>query len=123
MLLLVAVYAGCYTAIKLGLGFAPPLRFAGLRAVIAGGALVVILGLRGQALTPPRQLWRWLPAVAASGTVLAYAAMFLSPGRTPAGIASVLGNTTPLFVIALGGVVLGERITSAKRAALLFGFV
>lgn len=37
---LTAVYAVCFVAIKAGLAFAPPLLFAGLRAEIAGVALL-----------------------------------------------------------------------------------
>lgn len=47
--------------------------------------------------------------------------MFSSPGRTGAGIASVLGNTGPLIVIVLAAWVLGERVTRAEAAALVLG--
>ena len=49
--------------------------------------------------------------------------MFLSPGRTGTGLASVLGNTTPLFIIVLAAAVLGERITLPKAAALSLGLL
>ncbi len=48
--------------------------------------------------------------------------MFLSPGRTGAGIASVLGNTTPVFAILLAATVLREPITRVKVVALVLGF-
>lgn len=121
--LLTTVYAVCYSAIKAGLAFAPPLRFAALRALVAGSALLLVVGAtRGRAVLPPRPLWRAVLSLAAAGTVLAYGAMFLSPGRTGAGIASVLGNTTPLIVIALAAAVLGERVTRAKVIAVVLGF-
>jgi drug/metabolite transporter (DMT)-like permease len=121
--LLAAVYAVCYTAIKAGLAFAPPLRFAALRALIAGGALLLVIGaMRGPSLLPPRRFWRGILALAGTGTVVAYGAMFLSPGRTGAGIASVLGNTTPLIVIGLAAAVLGERVTRTKILAVVLGF-
>lgn len=123
VLLLAAVYALCYSAIKAGLVFAPPLRFAALRALGGGGAILPLLQLSGGPWLPPRWQWPWIAAVAASGTVLAYGAMFLSPGRTGAGLASVLGNTTPLVIILLAAVVLGERITLPKAAALSLGLL
>jgi drug/metabolite transporter (DMT)-like permease len=49
--------------------------------------------------------------------------MFLSPGRTGAGIASVLGNTQPVIVPALAVVFLGERMTRGKWIALAFGLI
>lgn len=123
VMLLAGIYAACYTAIKAGLAFAPPLRFAGLRAAIAGFALLVTLAVLGRPLLPPRRLWPWILALSASGTVLAYGAMFSSPGRTSTGIASVLGNTGPLIVVALAVLFLGEGMTRGKTAALVLGVV
>ncbi len=70
--LLALVYAVCYAAIKAGLAFAPL-----------------------------RRLWPWIFALAVTGTLVAYTGMFLSPRRAGAGIASVLGNTGPLMIVAL----------------------
>ena len=42
MVVLTIIYAFCYVAIKAGLPFAPPLRFAGLRALIGG---ILMLGV------------------------------------------------------------------------------
>ncbi|NIW37893.1 MAG: EamA family transporter [Gemmatimonadetes bacterium] len=123
VILLAAVYAACYTAIKAGLAFAPPLRFAGLRAAIAGLVLLGALATLRRPLLPPRRLWPWIFALSVTGTVLAYGAMFSSPGRTGAGIASVLGNTGPLIVVVLAVLFLGEEMTRGKTVALVLGLV
>jgi drug/metabolite transporter (DMT)-like permease len=120
--LLAAIYAVCYAAIKAGLAFAPPLRFAGLRAVIGGVALLAALRVAGRDLWPARRLRPWIAALSLTGTVIAYAAMFASPGRTGAGLASVLGNTGPLILVVLARLVLGESLSTAKGTALIFGF-
>ncbi len=39
---LTLIYAACYALINAGLAFAPPLRFAGLRALIGGVALLSV---------------------------------------------------------------------------------
>lgn len=119
---LAAVYAVCYSAIKLGLPYAPPLRYGALRAVMAAVILLILLPLVRRPLLPPRRLWPGIVTIAATGTLLAYAAMFLAPGRTGAGIASVLGNTTPLLTVALAVPLLGERLTAPKMVSLLLGF-
>ena len=118
---LAAVYATCYSAIKAGLAYAPPLRFAGLRAVLGGATLLTLVLILGKPLLPPRRLWPGVAALAATGTFLSFGAMFLSPGRTGAGIASVLGNTTPLLVIVLAAIFLGEPVTRAKATSLVLG--
>ena len=120
-LLLVLVYALCYSAIKAGLEFAPPLRFAGLRAGIGGVTLMVVLLAARRPILPPRHFWAGILVLAGVGTFLAYGAMFLSPGRTGAGISSVLGNTGPLMIIVLAAVALGEPVTRTKLAALVIG--
>lgn len=118
---LAVVYAACYSAIKVGLASAPPLRFAGLRALLGGAVLLGLVAIRSQPVLPPRALWPAIAALAATGTSVSFGAMFLAPGHTGAGIASVLGNTGPLFVMILAAIFLGERVTPAKAGALVFG--
>ena len=121
MLLLTTIYAACYVAIKAGLAVAPPFRFAGLRAAIAGLVLIGVLAARGAAIVPPSRLWPGTALLAAMGTSFYFGAMFLSTDRSGAGIASVLGNLGPLFTILLAAAMLGESLTPAKIAALVLG--
>ncbi len=111
----------CYVAIKIGLSYAPPLYFGGLRALIAGVALLTLAAVRQLPVLPTRGLWPGTLALAFTTTTITYGGMFLSPGRAGAGIASVLGNVQPLITIALAGALLGERITRTKAVALVLG--
>ena len=115
------IYSLCFVAIKAGLAFAPPLLFAGLRAEIAGLALLAPVVAMRRPVFALGVSALGLLALALTSTTLAFAAMFLSPGRTGAGIASVLGNLQPLFVIVLAAAFLGEMLTRAKLAAIAFG--
>jgi len=119
--LLAAIYSVCFVAIKAGLPFAPPLLFGSLRALIGGLGLLGILAVLRQPLLPARNSWGWVLGLALSTTMLGFAGMFLSPGQTGAGIASVLGNLQPILVIALAGPLLGEPVTRVKAAALGLG--
>lgn len=119
---LTLVYALCFVAIKAGLAFAPPLRFAALRGLVGGAALLGLLVVSRRTLMPPRDSWPWITALAATATTVAFGAMFLSPGRTGAGVAAVLGNLQPVLVPALAATFLGERMSGGKRTALLLGF-
>ncbi|HZQ10419.1 MAG TPA: DMT family transporter [Anaerolineae bacterium] len=120
---IVLVYALCFTVIKAGLQFAPPLTFAGLRALIASIALLSVLRIRGESIVPPRAMWRGIFALAFFATTLTFGAMFLSPGRTGAGIASVLGNIQSLFTVALASIFLGETLTRGKVIVLVLGLL
>lgn len=121
LVVLTIIYALCFVAIAAGLPFAPPLAFAGLRALLAGLVLLGLLAARRQPLVPPPASWPWVAVVGLTATTLAFGAMFLSPGQAGAGIASVLGNIQPLLVPALAAVFLGERMTRGKWAALMCG--
>lgn len=115
------IYALCFVAIKAGLSFAPPLYFGGLRALLGGMALLAFVRWRGESVRPPRDLWPGIAGLGLVATTLTYGAMFLSPGRTGAGIASVLGNLQPLFAIAFGAMVLRERPTGPTLVGLAIG--
>ena len=121
MVILSPIYALCFVAIKAGLPYAPPLLFGGLRALLAGVALLGLAGALGQPLWPARRTWGGVLALALAATTVGFGAMFLSPGRTGAGIAAVLGNTQPLLTIALAALFLGERVTRRKATALALG--
>jgi drug/metabolite transporter (DMT)-like permease len=122
VILLAVVYSACFAGIKAGLPFAPPLFSAGLRALVAGLALILLLAVWRRPLLPSRASWCWVIALGFTSTTLALGAMYLSPGHAGAGVASVLGNLQPVVVLALAAPVLGERITVGKAAALGLGF-
>lgn len=117
------IYAVCFTIIKAGLAYAPPLLYGGLRALIGGAALLGIVFVQRGPFLPDRGSWPALLALALTSTTITFAGMFLSPGRTGAGIASVLGNTQPLFTIVLAALWLNERLTRGKLVALLLGLI
>ncbi|GMR12165.1 MAG: EamA family transporter [Gemmatimonadota bacterium] len=121
--LLAAVYAVCYVAIKSGLWYAPPLEFAGLRAGIGGAVLMLLVGARDGKILLPVRFWRGVVTLAILGTTLGFGAMFLAPGRTGAGISSVLGNTGSLFLVVLGALFLGEPLERRKVEALVLGTI
>lgn len=119
----VVVYGVCFALIERGLAFAPPLTFAGLRALLGGLALLPLLGRGNRSLLPRRSAIAPLLALALTSTTIAFGAMFLSPGRAGVGISSVLGNTQPLFTVALAVPLLGEPFSRSKMLALTLGFL
>ncbi len=123
MVTLTAITSVCFVAIKAGLPFAPPLLFGGLRALLGGLVLLGVVAVRREALLPARWAWPWILALAITATTVTFGAMFLSPGRTGAGLASVLGNMQPLAVVLLAAPVLGERLTRHAIATLTLGLL
>jgi len=92
-ILLTLVFSVCYVMIKASLVYAPPLRFGGLRTLIAGIALLGLAFIRHEPLLPSIARWKGSLVLSFVGTTLVFGAMFLSPGLAGAGIASVLGNS------------------------------
>lgn len=120
LLSLILVYAVCFTAIKAGLSFLPPLFFGGLRALLGGIVLLVIMSFIKLPIIPGRYEWKWIFWIGLA-TTITFAGMFLSPGRTGAGIASILGNMAPLFTVLLASVVLHEKLSFRSQSALVLG--
>lgn len=118
---LTLVYAVCFVMIREGLAYAPPLAFAGLRIIIAGVSLLGLLAVLRQPIMPTRSQWPWVLSLAITSTTLSYGAMFVSADQAGVGIASVLGNLQPLFVVVLADPVLGERLTRSDLANLVLG--
>lgn len=121
MLVVIAPMVACYPAIKAGLEFAPSMLFAGLRTLVGGVVLLLVLVIRRKPLWPEARLARWILPLGLLATTLTFGAMFASPAYTGAGIASVLGNTQPLVITVLAAVFLGEKIGWGKAIALLLG--
>jgi drug/metabolite transporter (DMT)-like permease len=118
---LTLIYGVCYATIKAGLAFAPPSRFAGLRALLGGVALLSLAWATGSRSFPERRRWPWILALGLLVTTVSFAGMFLSPGRTTTGVASVLGNTQPLMLVVLAALFLREAVTARKLLALGLG--
>ncbi len=121
MLVVITPMAACYPAIKTGLEFAPSLRFGGLRTLVGGLALLLVLVIRREPLWPEARLVRWILPLGLVATTLTFGAMFASPAYTGAGIGSVLGNTQPLIIVVLAALFLSERIGWSKGLALGLG--
>lgn len=123
MLIYTLVAAICYTAIKAGLQYSPPIYFAGLRTFIGGASLISLLIVLKKPILPRRDLLKWILPVGLVSTTITFGFMFSSPEYTGAGIASVLGNSQPLTIIVLAALFLNERITLVKIAALFLGVI
>ncbi|MBU2493291.1 MAG: DMT family transporter [Bacteroidetes bacterium] len=111
----------CYTAIKTGLEYSPPLLFAGLRTFLGGISLILLLIILKKPILPRPDLIKWIFPVAVVSTTITFGFMFSSPEFTGAGIASVLGNTQPLIIILLAAMFLKEKITHVKIITLILG--
>jgi drug/metabolite transporter (DMT)-like permease len=114
--LLILSWGVSWPAVKVGVAVVPPIWYACFRYAIAAVCLFALVAARREAAVPPRADW---PLVAVSGVLqmAAYSALAsLALTILPAGRASVLAFSTPIWVVPLAAWWLREP---ASRAALL----
>jgi drug/metabolite transporter (DMT)-like permease len=95
------VWGTTFLAIKTGLAWLPPLALGGAQCAIAGGLLVLFLGLRGGLHLSGRDVRRGLVA-GALFFPLGNGMVFAGTGRVSTGLAALLVATIPLFTAVIG---------------------
>jgi drug/metabolite transporter (DMT)-like permease len=114
--LLILSWAASWPVVKIGVATVPPIWYACFRYAIATVCLFTLVLARREAAFPPRADW---PLVAVSGVfqMAAYSALTaFALTILPAGRASVLAFSTPIWVVPLAAWWLRER---APRRSLL----
>ena len=118
---LVLLWGSVWGAIKIGLEFAPPLLFAGIRMLICGAVLTLAaLVWGGQANV--RDGWPVYLLLALFNVALFYGLQTLAVLFMPSGTAAVVVYLQPVLVGLLSYPVLGEALSAAKVVGLLLGF-
>ncbi len=99
MLWITFAWGSCFVAINIGLADAPLLWFAALRALIAGGALLAVAGIRGAPVPRAPRTWLLIGVMGVVNVVFAFAAMFGGVVGLSTGAASVLASAEPLLIL------------------------
>lgn len=122
IVLLVLAWGSTFAAVKIGLDSAPPLVFAGLRALLGGG----LVALSALAWSGPPNLRRNTSAygvLTVLNVVLFYSLQTIAVLELPSGLAAVLIYLQPVLVGLLARPMLGEDLSGTKFVGLLLGFV
>lgn len=122
IILVACLIGGNFTAIKFALDHTSPLLLAGMRTVIGGTFLLAFGLLRGE--RPPRRrddLFNIL-VVSFSITTVSSALLVVGINRVPAGVASLIASTMPMFTAVLSLVLLRAKISRLGVAGLAVGF-
>ncbi|MFZ4984035.1 MAG: DMT family transporter [Blastocatellia bacterium] len=117
------IWGSTWIFIKLGLRDLPPITFAGLRFLVAGLVLLVIVRCR-RVLVPrdPRQLY-WLAGTGIISITINYALVFWGETRIPSGLAAVLQAMIPVFGLLIAHHLLPTEPLSKRRLlGVLVGF-
>ena len=120
--LVAVLIGGNFTALKFALDHTTPFLLASLRTVIGGSFLVALALLRGERLPGrPDDLAR-IFVVSFSITTVSSALLVFGVNRVPAGVASLVASTMPLFTAVLSFGLLGARVGRVGVTGLAIGF-
>ncbi len=122
LVLVALLWALCFPLIAVGLHAAPPLTFGGMRALLAGAALLGLALLLGRPMPRDWRIWLALTLVGFSATTLGFFGMFVGGGLVTPGLATVLENTQPLLAGMFAAMLLGERLGLRRKIGLGLGF-
>ncbi len=113
---------GNFTALKFALEHTTPLLMASMRTVVGGSFLLGFALLRGEKL--PRRLddLGRIFVVSFSITTVSSGLLLIGVSRVPAGVASLVSSTMPLFTAALSVLLIGARINRLGLIGMGVGF-
>jgi drug/metabolite transporter (DMT)-like permease len=111
-----------FTVIKFALERTTPLLLAGMRTVAGGTALLTFALARGQRLPTKLGDYGRIFVVSFSITTVSSALLVLGIERVPAGVASLVSSTMPLFTALLSFALLGARVNRLGAVGLVVGF-
>lgn len=121
LLAVMVLWASCFPLITLGLGLAPHLAFAAMRAALAGLALLALGGLFRRPVPRGARSWALVVLVGLGSTSLGFLGMFHAAEFISPGVATVIANAQPLLAAVLAYAFLGERLNAIAKLGLAVG--
>ena len=119
--LLILFWGSTFSAIKIGLGYAPPVLFAGMRTLLCGVVIVLAALVWGGKVNLRRDWWVYL-SLAVLNAACFMGLQTLTILYMPSGSAAVMIYLQPILVGLLAFLILGEPLSAAKVVGLLLGF-
>ena len=122
IVLIAILIGGNFTALKFALDHTTPFLLAGMRTVVGGTFLIAFGLLRGE--RPPRRLDDLLNVfvVGLSISTISSGLLVFGVNRVPAGVASLISSTMPLFTTVLSFVLMRAAVGKMGLAGLAVGF-
>lgn len=122
--LLATLWGASYTFIKIGIETIPPVTLIAARTLIAGGALLVILHMRGLRLPREGATWRNFAVQACLNSVFPFTLIAWAEQSVDAGLAVILNAMTPVFTFLITWLwSRHEATTFRKFAGVMIGLL
>lgn len=120
--LVAVLIGGNFTALKFALDHTTPFLLASLRTVFGGSFLIALALIRGEKIPRRRDDLARIFVVSMSITTVSSALLVFGVNRVPAGVASLIASTMPLFTAVLSLVLLSTKVTKMGIIGLAVGF-
>ncbi|MFQ6066062.1 MAG: DMT family transporter [bacterium] len=120
------IWASTFSIIKIGLERITPLNLSFARSILATFFLLGWILLRRNRQEIARALkfhFGYIIGLGVVGVALFNIFQNIGIGLTSSGIASLLVASNPIFILILSAAFLGEKVTTAKAAGIVLGFV
>jgi drug/metabolite transporter (DMT)-like permease len=122
VVLVAMLIGGNFTALKFALDHTGPMLLAAMRTILGGTFLVSLALLRGERFPTDRTVLGRIFVVSLSITTLSSALLVFGVSRVPAGFASLMSSTMPLFTACLSVFLLRTTISRLGAIGLIVGF-
>jgi len=120
--LVAVLIGGNFTALKFALDHTTPFLLASLRTVVGGTFLITFALLRGEQIPKRRDDLLRIFVVSFSITTVSSALLVFGVNRVPAGVASLIASTMPLFTAVLSLLLLSTKVSRVGLVGLAIGF-
>ena len=117
----ILLWGANWPVMKVGLELIPPLWFAAARVLLGAVCLFALLAARGRIRLPGRADLPVVVSISIFQIGLFLALVTIGLQYVDAGRAAILAYTTPLWVVPIAALILGERPHRAEAGALLLG--
>lgn len=114
-------WGACFVVISWGLRYASVLWFAGLRALVAGAAVVSLAVVRHRPMPRSARTWGWLAVYGIVDVAAVLGAMFAAAAGGAKGSAAALSNAQPLLILLPAWWLYGERPSRSTAGAGVLG--
>ncbi len=123
VILVAILVGGNFTSLKFALDHTTPFLLTSMRTVVGGIVLTSFALLRGEALPRRRDDLARILVVSFSITTISSALLVFGVSRVPAGVASLLASTMPLFTAVLSIFLLKTTLPRLAVLGLSIGFI
>jgi drug/metabolite transporter (DMT)-like permease len=122
VVLVAMLIGGNFTALKFALDHTGPMLLAAMRTILGGTFLLTLALLRGERFPTDRTILGRIFVVGFSITTMSSALLVFGVSRVPAGFASLMSSTMPLFTACLSVFLLHTMISRLAAVGLVVGF-